>query len=135
MIVLLQAVTVISGFSAAWDALSGKRWFRDITMQTPFYTVTAEPEPVDGGLAVRGKMVKRRCEYQGFGPIWFAPMVCAFLSRWMFRRKPPSGAAGRGPRPKLPKSGGRGSFPRRSLDVRRGGKSLPSTCARTVRCR
>ncbi len=65
MIVLLLTVMVISGFSAAWDALSGKRWFRDITMQTPFYSVTAEAEPVDGGLAVRGTMVKRRCEYQG----------------------------------------------------------------------
>lgn len=65
IIVLLLAVVVVSVFSAAWDVLSGKRWFRDLTMQTPFYAVTAEAEAVDGGLAVRGTMVKRRCKYQG----------------------------------------------------------------------
>jgi len=65
MIVLLLAMAAVSGFPAARDALSEYRWFRDITMQTPFHAVTAEAELVDGGLAVRGTMVKRRCEYRG----------------------------------------------------------------------
>ena len=65
MIVLLLVAMVISGSSAAWDALSANRWFRDITMQTPFYEVTVEAKPVAGGLVVRGTMIKRRCTYQG----------------------------------------------------------------------
>lgn len=65
VLALLLAVIAISGFSTAWDAMSGERWFRDITMQTSFHAVTAEAEPVSGGLAVRGTMAKRRCEYQG----------------------------------------------------------------------
>lgn len=65
MIVLLLAVIFMSGSSTVWDALSARRWFRDITLQTPFYEVTAESEPVEDGLAVRGTMVKRRCEYRG----------------------------------------------------------------------
>jgi hypothetical protein len=65
MIVLLLTMAAISGFPAARDALSEYRWFRDITMQAPFYAVSAEAEPVDGSLTVRGTMVKRRCEYQG----------------------------------------------------------------------
>lgn len=65
MIGILLAVTIISGLSAMWDSMSDRKWFRDLTLQTPFHGVSAQAQPVPGGLAVRGTMIKRRCEYQG----------------------------------------------------------------------
>ncbi|QBR35770.1 hypothetical protein ETW23_06045 [Leisingera sp. NJS201] len=134
MIVLLLMVAVISGFSAAWDAFSGKRWFRDITMQTPFYAVTVEAEPVSGGLVVRGTMVKRRCEYQGLR----AYVVQASGLRFpvALDLSPETDVWGGGSRPpsEIAEAWGRGSYPRRATVARQSGKSLRSIGVRTVGC-
>lgn len=63
MILMVLAIFCLAMASSVWDGLSANRWFRDITWQTPFHGVTAEVQRTDGGVLVRGTMVKRRCHY------------------------------------------------------------------------
>lgn len=63
MIGLLAIVIACGAFSANWDRLSEHRWFRNLTLQTPFHSVSREYMLAGETLVVRGSMVKRRCTY------------------------------------------------------------------------
>ena len=49
------------------DRLSELRWYRDVTLITPYHHVVIfETQIIDEGLLMDGEMIKRRCEFDEF---------------------------------------------------------------------
>ncbi len=65
MAIIVLIVVSLLGWDRMGLRLSEARWYRDITMATPFHSVVVTHESLTPeGALLRGSMVKRRCEFQ-----------------------------------------------------------------------
>lgn len=76
-LLIIIAVLTWPAISEAGRRIAESRAWRDLTGQTPFYSVTVTRAGlIDRGAELSGEMVKRRCEYAGLsayvriGPAW-----------------------------------------------------------------
>lgn len=61
---VICAIILLVG-SLAFQRLDEYRWFRDVTLLTPFHDVTVDYSFVDGKvLTVGGQLIKRRCDFE-----------------------------------------------------------------------